>query len=343
MNFVKYSLIAAGLISFTSCLKPKADFGGTRTDAGTIVTSITEAQYINTDLQNIGYTFTGTSANFSFATPNESVRFFTLHIAQPRDTKVSGSMTVRVAMSAADPSLFTPLPAGAVTVSDITVPASDAAGYDVPVMFTVNKALLDPTEFYGAVFTITSTSQGVFSELDKSVTVVINGADGTHNTDRVFGRYLATTTIIDSANLYRIHENKRPYILSQGIWNPFGGQFTSVPNRIYLQDLLWYGLTGASVANSLQAYNTVTGATTEIVRPIYVMDATGKVTDVLNRLTNTTLSPVFDNSVSNQFTYTSNTVRTLTVKYTVRLTVGAVTQPFTITDSYTYDPNQVTF
>jgi hypothetical protein len=353
MKFVKYSLIAAGIMSMTSCLKSKNDFGGTREDAGTIVTAIAEQQYINTDAQNIQFGFTGTSANFAFNTPNESVKFFTLHISQPRETKVSGNMVVKVSASTdmATAMGYDPFPVANIQIADINVPATDAVAFDVPVMFTVNKAGLDPSAYYALEFTITSVSQGVISELDKTVFVLINGGNAEHNTSRITGRYIARTTVTDSAGLFVANNNTRPYILTEGRWNPFGlsgGATNFVSNVIVPTDLQIYGL-GSSTAFNIYAFNRSTGASTAIVSPAYVLDASGKVINVVQRSTITSATPtpltglVIDNTYPNGFTYTNNNTRTFSVRYTFRATVGGVTQPFTITDTYTYDPVQVTF
>src|SRR5258706_15149995 len=98
MKFIKYSFAAVALFFFASCLKPKRDFAGLRTDPGGIVVSLAEAQYNSTDANVIGFGFQY-FANFSFSSPaTESVRFLTLHISQPRSTKMSGPMTVKLTM-----------------------------------------------------------------------------------------------------------------------------------------------------------------------------------------------------------------------------------------------------
>lgn len=362
MKFAKYSLIAAGIVSMTSCLKAKSDFGGTREDAGTIVTAISEAQYINTDLQNIQFHFTGTSANFAFNTADEDVKFFTLHVAQPRDTKVSGSMTVKITATNADAAAagYDPFPlanlsfgsiSGSSRVGTYTVPANGGDAFDVPVMIRVTKAGLDASKYYALNFTISDASQGTVSELDKSIFVLVNGGNAEHNNSRVTGRYVARTTITDSANLFGASNNTRPYILTEGRWNPFGlagGATSFQANTIVPTDLQIYGL-GSSTAFNIYAFNKATGVSTAIVSPAYVIDATGKVINVVTRASIAAATPtplpglVIDPSFENKFTYTNNTTRTLRVKYTFRATVGGVNQPFTITDEYYYDPVQVTF
>lgn len=333
MKFIKYSLFALVVVSMASCLKPKNDFGGTRTDEGTIVTSITETQYLNTDAQNIGFHF-GAFANFSFNTlPNESVRFFTLNVSQPREKRMSGNMTVRIEADTLPG--FEPLPASALNViQDVVIPASSASEINHPVRFTVNKTGLLDANHYGVRFRILSVSQGIVSSLDDSVDVIINPWPA-YNNSRYSGRYVATTTIVDSARVYGITNNTRPFVLTEGEYT--AGSFDA--GNIYPTDLYMYAF-GSASALALVAPNMATGAQTNIVRPVYKVDGTGKVVDVLDRLTGLSLNPVFDNSAPNSFVYTSNDQRVLSVKYTVRLTLNGLNRPFTITDRYTYDAIQ---
>lgn len=329
MKFVKYSLLALVAFTFASCLKPKNDFAGLREDEGQIVTSIAETQYINTDAQNIGFGFYIFN-NFSFtAVPNESVKFFTLHVAQPREKKMSGSMTVKFTVSPSDHGLPLP-PAGAIQVADVVVPASSASSFDFPVKFTVNKALLDPAQHYGIKFTIASVSQGVASLGDNYVDVIINedpadllaaySAAGTFNKSKITGLYKVTTTVVDSAKVYGVTNNtKQMYLVENGV------------NNIEELDLYLYAF-GNAARQMVAAANLTTGAITGLVRVVYVIDANGKVIDVKNGSTGASLSPVFDSSSPNSFVYTSNDDRTLNVKYTIRLTAGGLNRPFTITE-----------
>src|SRR6478609_768474 len=155
MKIIKLASLAFVALSLSSCLKTANDFAGLRTDNGQVVTAITEKQYQVNDGHNLAQGYVA-YAGFSFGAPaSESVRFFALHISQPK-AKISGSMTVKVAMTASG--MGTLPPAGAITVADITVPANNEDGFDVPVMFTVNKALLNPATQYAATFTISSVS-----------------------------------------------------------------------------------------------------------------------------------------------------------------------------------------
>jgi hypothetical protein len=333
MKFIKYSLLALVAFTFASCLKAKNDFAGLREDEGQIVTSVAETQYVNTDAQNIGFGFYIFN-NFSFTTlPNESVKFFTLHIAQPREKKMSGSMTVKFTVSPSDHGLPLP-PAGAIQVADVVVPASSANSFDFPVKFTVNKALLDPSQHYGIKFTISSVSQGIASNADNYADVIINedpadllaaySAAGTFNTSKITGLYTVTTTVVDSAKVYGVNGNtKQMYLVENGV------------NNIEELDLYLYAF-GNAARQQVAAANLTTGAITGLFRPRYVIDANGKVIDVVNAITGLTLSPVFDPSSANAFVYTANDQRTLNVKYTIRLTFSALNRPFTITESAKY-------
>lgn len=359
MRLIKYSFLAALLVTFTSCLKSKNDLGGLANDPGTVLASISESQYINTDLQNIGFHFSHNSfANFSYTTPNEPVKFFTIKVTQTRDTKMSGDMKIRFKTSPyagqgfPGAIVYDAVPAGAIVVpadSTITIPANAASVFEYPVYFTINKALLDPTKLYGIEFELVSANQGKVNTSDNHIAVVFNGLTNANGdalpSSRINGRYVATTNIQDSARAFGITNNTRPYILSEGRYDPWwlGAQGSAFQaNHIFATDLQIYGL-GSTTAFSMYALNLATGAQTQLVQVVYRIDATGKVVDVLNRATLTSLNPVFDNSVSNSFVYTDNDTRELNVKYTIRLTVGGLNRPFTITERYTYDPMQVYF
>lgn len=329
MKYIKYSFLVVIAAALSSCLKSKNDFAGLREDKGNIVTSITEAQYLNTDAQNIGFGFQ-VFANFSFTTPaTEEVRFFTLHISQPRETKLSGPLLVKVSM-ASDPS-YDPLPAGAVTIpTEISVPASTASSFDYPVKFTVNKSLLNPNNWYAAVFTITSVNQGVYSELDKSIQVVIN-EDPFYNTSRYVARYKWTSTVTDPAGQYGITNNTKPVNLLE-----------NAANRLDVFDFYAWALSSASTYTYLWANNLQTGANTAIFAPRYVLDATGKVTSIINQSgTGAVTNIALDASGANQFTYTSNDQRTLVVKYSFDLTTTIngtpTTRKVTVSEKYEYD------
>jgi hypothetical protein len=290
MKNIKLIIVLAFVaVSLASCLKSANDLAGIRTDEGQVVTAILEKQYQINDGYNLGVGYLA-HAGFSFTTPaTETVRFFTLHISQPK-AKVSGNLAVKITMSAS-PSGTLP-PAGAITVpAEINIPATSGDGFDFPVRFAVNKALLNPAGTYAAVFTISSVSQGVYSELEKSVDVEIVNS-------RYQARYTMQSTVKDPAGQYGVSNNTKPIALVETAANTLG-----------LFDLI-------SGSGGLQAANLQTGAATNIITPRFVLDANGKVTAVFNGTTNlnATIDP------SSQFVYTANDDRTFTVAYTFSFT-----------------------
>lgn len=343
MKLLKYSLYVSMVFAFSSCLKAKNDVGGLLTDQGEILSSISESQYLHTDEQNIGFHYThGSIANVAFGTGTESVKFFTLKVSQARNKKMSGDMTLTVKTSPV--AGYDQLPAGAVTFSNVTIPANSAPVFEVPVKFTVNKAALDPTKWYAVNVELASVSQGVINATDKSIDVIFN-IDPTYNTSRYTGRYVATTTVEDSAKVFGINQNTRTYMLSEGQYDPFG--FAGGPafsaNLIYPTDLYAYAFGLVAESFSLMTNNLTTGIRQATIQPVYRLDASGKVIDVLNRSTLTSLNPVFDNSAPNSFVITSNNERVLSVKYKVLFTLGGLTRSITVTDRYVYDKIQVTY
>lgn len=332
MKYIKYSFAILSVFILASCLKSKSDFGGLREDPGTIVVSITEKQYLNTDLRNIGFGW-GMFANFSFTSPaTENVKFFALHVSQPRETKMSGSIKVKIAMTPL--AGYDALPAGAVTIpAEIEIPASTAPSFDVPVRFAVNKSLLNVNNWYGATFTITSVSQGVFSELDKSLDVVIN-EDPAFNTSKYTAQYKWTSTVSDPANQYTITDNTKPVFV-----------YEIAPNQLEILDFYAYALTGVTTNTQfLYANNRTTGANTTMLRPRYILDATGKITSisiVASGAAGTAANLTLDAGSSNQFVYTANDDRTITVKYSFDLTstINSVvtTRKVTVTEKFVYD------
>jgi hypothetical protein len=330
MKFIKYSFALLSIVFFSSCLKSENDLAGLREDPGGIVTSITETQYQNTDANVLGNGFQ-IFANFSFGAPaNEAVRFLTLHISQPRTVKMSGPMKVKISMTA-HPGTYTFPPAGAITISEIEVPASTAASFDFPVKFTVNKSLLDVNEWYGATFTITSVSQGVFSELDKSIDVVFN-EDPFLNMSKYSCQYKWSSTVQDAANQVAIYNNTKPVFL-----------YESSPNHLEILDMF-------SGSAFLYANNTTTGANTTVFKPRFNLDATGKITSITNLgsgAAGTVANITLDATSPNQIVYTSNDERSMNVKYTFDLTstINSVvtTRKVTVTEKYVYDQIQAMY
>lgn len=329
MKFIKISFLALLLVSFTSCLKTKNDFAGQRDDKGQVVTAILEQQYLTGDNNNLGFGYTIVQT-FDFAAPaTESVKFFTLHISQPRDTKVSGNLVVNITAVAA-PGAALP-PAGAVTFpTSITVPAQGGTAYDFPVKFTVNKAALNPAVAYGITFTITGVSQGQYSALENTVDVYLDNS-------KVEARYDETSTVTDpnpvtaaTGGSYGVDGNRRvvEILPTLGLANGAADRFD-----VYNWYLNTYSVTAA---------NKLTGAPTSIFTPRYKIDlTTGKLLDVLNRSTGASLGATID--PSSGFTYNANDDRTFIAKYTLPLTIGGVTRTFSINQQYKVSMIQALF
>jgi hypothetical protein len=337
MKYIKYSFGILSVFILASCLKAKNDFAGLREDPGTIVTSTMESQYLNTDQHVIGFGWQ-IFTQFSFTSPaTENVRFFSLHISQPRSTKISGSLKVKVTMAAL--SGFDPFPAGAVTIpAEIDVPASSEASFDFPVKLAVNKSLLDVTKHYGATFTITSVNQGVFSELDKSLEVIVNW-DPALNTSKYSCVYKWTSTVEDAANQFAIRNNTKPVFL-----------YETGPNQLELLD--WYAaaLSAATTYSYLWANNVSTGANTALFKPRYNLDANGKVTSIsvlTSGTAGTASNVILDGSTSNQIVYTAHDDRSMNVKYSFDFTstINGVptTRKVTVTEKFTYNPIQAMY
>jgi hypothetical protein len=314
MKIIKIASLAFLALCLGSCLKTANDFAGLRTDSGQVVTALLEKQYLVNDGHSLanGYAI---YAGFNFAAPaNEAVKFVTLHVSQPK-AKMSGDMTVKFSMTAS--ALGTLPPAGAITIADVVVPANSADGFDFPVKFTVNKALLNPAVGYAATFTITSVSQGVTSGLENSVEMAFNNSSFT-------ARYQATTTVVDPAGQYGITNNKKPLVLVEG-----------AANNLTLYDPLSGSAGGPQVATI------ATGAPVNLyAAPRYVLDASGKVTGIFNGAVSlgATIDP------SSGFTYTSNNQRKFVLKYTVPLTSTiagvSTTRTISVTENFDYDITQ---
>ncbi len=350
MKYIKYSFLLALVVGFSSCLKNSRDIGGLLSDKGSIVTSISESAYLNTDAQNIGAGYVYTNANFNFLTrPNEAVKFFTLKISQPLQTKLSGPLVLKVTTSAYDaqsggsPYPFAPadVPAGAIKITDITVPASSDKLIIVPVLFTVNKTLLDPNQDYGIKFTLSSANQGVISEGDKSINVIFNYSDYSANINAsdYEANYTYKSVIVDPSGEVGINNNKTMYLIH--------------PNSTTLEyvDLYVYALTAPSQRADIKfliANNFSTGARTALFRPNFTIDGSGKVTGITNASGTTSVTNLaLDPTGSNKFVYTSNNNRTLSLKYTFTYTttINGVITPRTVkvSEDFSYDPNQIYF
>jgi hypothetical protein len=341
MKILKYSLMLLAIASFTSCLKSRSDVGGLLNDKGSVVVSIVEAAYIHTDAQNIGLGFDHTNANFNFTKrAGESVKFFTVKISQPRETKMTGPMVIKVTASPVTNSMAnlggipSAVPAGAITVSDITIPQSSEDVITVPVFFTVNKTLLVPgTTDYGVNFKLTTTNQGVIASLDNEIDVLLNYSDMSISTNAsdIEAKYLYNAVVTDPVGQFGINNVKPMYLRDGGT---LLGYF----------DPTVYAF-GASNGSVLYVNNYFTGARTALFVPQFNISTTGKITGVTG-IAGVVLDPA-SGPTDNQFVYTSNTVRSLTLRYTFPLTtvINGVSTPRTLTvkETFNYDPNQVYF
>jgi hypothetical protein len=313
MKLIKISAFAFLVFSFSSCLKAKNDFAGMRTDPGEVVTAVLEKQYLTGDDNNLAFGYSIYST-FPFTGAAETPRFFTLHISQPK-AKVSGSIKVKISMTPIT-SGVDPLPAGAITMpAEFNIPAQGGVAFDYPVHLAVNKAVLDPNGFYGVTFTITSVDQGIYSELEKSVDVFFYNA--------LFdARYKNTLTVVDASDLFEVDNNVKTNMELEDL----------AADQFDIIDLY-------SGSHSITVANKTTGAATGLFNPIYKINpTTGKLIDVINRTTGLSFSPTID--PSSGWTYNGNDGRVFVAKYTLSLTVSAVTRVFTVSDKYEWNAPQ---
>ena len=339
MKYIKYSFLIAIVLGFSSCLKNSRDVGGLLTDKGTILTTISEKAYLNTDAQNIGFGYDHTTANFNFTKrPTESVKFFTLKISQPRENKMNGPLVIKVAITGisniGNVGPVTPLPASAITATDITVPASTNDLIVVPVFFTVNKAALDAANTYGVNFKLTSVNQGAISVGDGNIDVAINYSDNAAslNTSDYEANYTYKSSIVDPSGIIGLNNVKTMYLIQTS------------PTTLEYVDEYAYAF-GSANRKFLLARNFSTGVLVALFRPRFTIDGSGKVTGVSNvspssSITNLTLDP----AGVNQFVYTSNNTRTLSVKYSFTYTStanGVTPRTIKVSEDFSYDPDQI--
>jgi hypothetical protein len=338
MRLIKISFLFAVLAVFSSCLKSKNDIAGLMNDKGGIVTSIAETEYIDQDNNTIGFPYYGTTS-FDFGSlPGELVKFLSVHVSQPRDAKVNGSL--KLGFTASNGS-GTPLPAGALNISPITIPAFDGASKDFNIKFAVTKTALDPNEDYSVVLTLATVDQGIISANANSIEIFI------HNS-KFYGRYKCETTVTDPLNYIKITKNTRSVMLDDLV-TFFGPPAFFPPNYLSFDDEYSSALLGGTQGLSILVDNLVTGTTATryaLMYPTYALNTgTGNVTGVFNTLTGANYNVTFTADLANKFTYTANDDRTLEVSYTVTLTApipgGTSSRVFKVLDKYTYHPIQV--
>ncbi len=365
MKLIKYLFILTTAVTFTSCLKERADIGGLLADEGTILTSTQEGQYISVDRTspNTQYGWQNANVNVNFtARPTEAVHFFSIVVSQPRSKKITGPLTINVATAAFDGDLANaqpygfgptvlPIPTGAINIAPIVIPQSDASLITVPVSFTLNKALfVTPgiNQVYGVKFSLSSASQGVISANDNAINVVFNYSEMNTATANQGTGNITTVNNSDIQGLYNYHSEFRDP-LNQFTITDNAKRFVEQLNATTLGyvDNLRYATNGTR-EERLITYNTATGAQTYLFAPRFTIDATGKVTAVAPltasaSFTNFALDPAGENKI----TYTDNFNRKLSVKYTFTLTtaISGVNQPRTVTvfEEFTYNNNQIYF
>lgn len=340
MKYYKIVSVFACWLLFSSCLKTKNDFAGLRTDNGGIVVSILEDEYIDQDNNVIGFGYQP-FAHFDFGGADEDVKFFTAHITQTKDARVKGTMKLTIT---AQNGSGTPVPAGAITIpATYDIPAFDSVAADVPIMFKVNKSLLDPNESYSVVFTITGSDQGAVSLNKSSIEVVLYPG-------KYYGRYTVETTVTDPLNVYKITSNTKPVLLDDLLLS-FGPRPAAIDNQQYLSfiDEYYVGLTGSDEGLGLLVDDLTSGTSSPegvLIYPTYHLDASGKVDGVFNTLTGDNYNVTFTNDLSNQMVYTDNAHRTMEVSYDVVVDApapGGTTQSrkFHVQEKYKYHLDQV--
>lgn len=142
----------------SSCLKNKNDVG-LISDEGSIVVEIPEVASLGSQ-----------SLPISLSPATEDVVFFTLAAHSPRNNKPNSDIRVKLTSSAI--SGYDPIPAAALNIpAEFVIPKGQGK---VNVTIPVNKAPLDPSKSYAIRFTIASVSEGIISELGKTIEVYVS-------------------------------------------------------------------------------------------------------------------------------------------------------------------------
>jgi hypothetical protein len=171
MNIKSFSIIALFSVVLTSCLKSR-DTLGLYEDKGTIVTEIADVNIFgDTKVVSVDDT-----------PPTETIDLITLKFHSGRDAQPKGGIKVKLqkddaAVTAAG---LTLLPANSYTLPtlEFEIPAGTK---ELTIPITINKANLDLSQSYGLGLKIAEVSEGVISELAKSIVVnvlVKNKYDG---------------------------------------------------------------------------------------------------------------------------------------------------------------------
>ena len=346
---LKLNVYALAVLLLTSCLKEKNDVGGMLTDEGSILTTIAEVDYIAQDNHVIGFGYYPL-ANFPFTTgiPNEMVKFFTIHVSQPRKTKLSGPLKLTITMTSTGGD---PIPAGAITIpATVDFPAFTSEEMDFPVKFAVNKSLLSAGGDYAAEFHITATNQGAVSANSSSIEVFfLNSA--------YYGRYNVEETVIDPANVIKMDKNIKPVLLDNpgylNLYIPGTFQNPAGARNLVFIDEYYNGLTFNGSAWNTNSFSTLvnnltTGTTSSayaLLFPTYGLDANDNLIRVTNSLTGANYNVTLNSDAPNKYVYTANDDRTFHISYNVTLTAplpsGSSSRIFKVTDKFTYHKIQV--
>ncbi len=157
MKFKSLIAIASATILFASCLKSTDDFGWDD-DPGSVVVEIRDAA------EDGGEKVISLEA----APPTETFDLITIRVNAARGAQPSGDITVDLVPII--PGAYTPLPAGSYTIPSLKV-VIPKGQTEVSVPITLNKSVLDLTKSYGLGFQISSTTEGVISELANKIIV----------------------------------------------------------------------------------------------------------------------------------------------------------------------------
>jgi ribosomal protein L25 (general stress protein Ctc) len=146
------------------------------------------------------------------------------------------------------------------------------------------------------------------------------------------------STVTDAANVYGVNNNTKNVQL-----------FEDNPDELNIVDWMPWAFSTAATYSYIWAYNKTTGGTgTALFRPLYNLDASGKITSITNGSNTTGVTNIaLDASAPNKYIYTSNYDRVMEVKYSFDLT-GAVngviqTRKVTVSEKWTYAKLQIAY
>jgi hypothetical protein len=165
MKIKSIIILAASSLVLASCLKSKGIIG-LQDDSGSVVTEIWDVNY-----------YGGEKPLSLNATPaTETVTLVTLRSYYPRSNKPKGNVHVTLTLDpgAVTNAGLTPFPSNGYSLPglEFDIPAGATEGsFDVPI--TINKNNLNLANTYGIAFHISAVSNGVISELAKSIVVAI--------------------------------------------------------------------------------------------------------------------------------------------------------------------------